>query len=575
MSMFALDFESHYDPKAGYALGKMPTMQYIRDARWQCLGCAVRGQGWDEYAPPDVLPQLFDQVTWGQTTAIAHNALFDGAVLAERYGHRPKGWVDTAMVAKYAISQGWAPADARTNLAWWGDHYGVPKGDTRAAVDAGGEALAEYAMRDVDIMLRILQEYLPRVPTMERELMDLHVRMAAEPVLALDTDKLQQAADTTPPEASVKLRKAKVFAEALRALGVEPERKVSPRTGRPAYAFAKKDAFMQRLATHRDPRIRKLHALRCGGTSNLLVQRAARFLAVGEPLPVPLWYYGGHTGRASGADKLNLQNMPRKGPLRESVMAPPGHKLIVVDLAQIEVRVLAWLAGEEWLLGAFRQGADVYRVFASRYLFPGTAYDAVTDEQRRIAKAAVLALGFGQGANGFQEYCRIFGIEITHRRAQEVVTVYRQAHPNVVALWGRCMDSVLRYGYQELPTGRRLTYPDMENEGREVFFHRHQVFSKQYVGKRDRIKLWPGLLTENLVQALARDVVMHQTLTLHRAGLKVALSVHDEAVLVVRDDEVPGAREFVDRTFATAPEWAPGLPVQGESHVVERYAEAK
>lgn len=571
--MLALDFESHYD--SDYSLKHMPTMQYVRDDRWACLGCAVRGCGEDAYVHPESLPYVFDRVPWDQVTAVAHNALFDGTVLAERYGKRPKAWVDTAMVAKYAISQGWAPADARTNLAWWGDHYGVPKGDTRAAVDAGGEALAEYAMRDVDIMLRILQEYLPRIPAMERELMDLHVRMAAEPALRLDTDRLHVAATKRPPEASIQLRKTKVFAESLRRVGVEPARKTSPRTGKQAYAFAKNDAFMQSLENHRDPRVRKLYELRTGGTSNLLAQRAARFLAVGQPFPVPLWYYGAHTGRASGADKLNLQNMPRQGPLRESLMAPEGFKLIVVDLAQIEVRVLAWLAGEEWLLDAFRRGLDVYRVFASRYLFPDTDYDAVDGDQRRIAKAAVLALGFGQGANGFQEYARIFGIEITQARAKEVVQIYRRAHPNVVRYWDRCMKQVLRHGYQELPTGRRLTYPDMQNEGPQVYFHRHQVFSKQHVGKRDRIKLWPGLLCENVVQAAARDVVMYQTLTLHRAGLKLALSVHDEAVLVVHDDDVPAAREFVDRTFATSPEWAADLPVQGESHVVTRYAEAK
>src|SRR5699024_8276794 len=144
------------------------------------------------------------------------------------------------------------------------------------------------------------------------------------------------------------------------------------------WAFAKTDAFMQGLAEHADPRVRAVAAERAKATSNIQRSRAQRFLDTGVPFPAPVRYYGAHTGRGGGADGLNIQNLPRGGKLRQALQAPPGHKLVIVDSSQLEVRVLAELARDPALREPFAAGRDVYREFAA--LLFGTTYDEVTRE---------------------------------------------------------------------------------------------------------------------------------------------------------------------------------------------------
>ena len=575
MNLLLLDFESYYDKD--YSLGKMPTMQYIRDERWQTLGCALQGLPVSDrpvYLRPGELEPALDSIPWDTTCAVAHNAAFDGAVLKHHYGHAPAQWIDTMLLMRWAIGQGHLPADLTTRLAAAGDYLGIQKGDTRAALDAGGEAEADYACQDVRIMAKLLKLLLSfRPPLLERLLVDLHVRMAAEPVLEIDQQMLEETAKQKPDDAAVALRKKAIFASALRAKGIEPEMKTSPRTGKQDYAFAKKDPFMQTLAEHGDPVVRHLHKLRTEGTSNLLQTRAQRFLEVGSPFPVPLLYYGAHTGRASGLDRMNLQNLPRKGPLRAAIAAPEGFELVVIDLAQIEVRVLAWLAGERWLLDAFAKGEDVYTVFAANELYHKPQAD-VTKAERTVAKAAVLALGFGQGALGFVEYCQAFGIPMDQRQAEGIVRAYRDSVPAITAHWRHTMDTVIDTQQTRLPSGRVLTYPNLRQQGREWVFDRHQIFSKQRVGQRDVIKLWHGIVVENQVQAAARDVVMAQTI--HVAEhYRVVLSVHDELVMCVPTEQAEEALAFAEGAFAQPPEWADGLPVKGEGGIGQTYADAK
>ena len=167
--------------------------------------------------------------------------------------------------------------------------------------------------------------------------------------------------------------------------------------------FAKSDDFMQGLVRHADPVVRYLAELRLESKSTCAVSKAQRFLDCGSPMSCPITYYGAGTGRSAGSDSMNVQNMPRGSKVRTSLMAKPGKKLIIIDSSQIEVRTLGFLADDQSILDIFRRGGDIYREFAGNNLYNKKPED-VTKDERQIAKAAVLALGFGQGVQGFIAY---------------------------------------------------------------------------------------------------------------------------------------------------------------------------
>jgi DNA polymerase len=560
--MLFLDFETYYDDD--YSLRKIETWPYIRDGRFQCLGMAawMPGMAAVDYIPPEQVKQFLHNLP--PMAAVAHNAAFDGAIASHHYNWTPTYWYDTKLMARYAISQGWLPPDHGTSIADFGN-----KGDTRAAVDAGGRALADYAAQDVLIMMDIFRRFRPHIPQMELDLMNLHIKMTTEPVLRVDCDLLMRVAAEEKHPMAVALRKNDNFITALRHYGIEPETKISPRTGKPTWAFAKNDTFMKALAQHPHPAVRKLHELRTEAGSNIVQTRAKRFLDVGNPFPVPLLYLGAHTGRSSGTQKLNLQNLNRTGPLRQAVQAPPGHKLIITDLSQIEVRILAWLAQDQALMQIFREGRDPYIAFAADVMFRKSP-DAVTKEERRISKPPILGCGYGQGWRGLKAYAAAMGVILTDVQAVRAVEGYRSMYRRIPVYWDWLMDAVRRDHCLTLPTGRKLIYPDMFRRGRDIYYRRPVIFSKQRKGVRDEAKIFGGLLAENQTQAVARDVVMWQTLQLWPRW-KVVLSIHDEAILCVPEDQAEQALEEMLEAFSTTPPWADGLPVTGEGGIYDNY----
>lgn len=584
MEIIGLDFETHYD--SDYSLSKMPTHQYIRDPRFRCLGCGFQfglaGQPFYVEGAGAVQNTL-DRIPWDRATVVCHNAAFDGSVLFERFGQRsPALWLDTQLMARWAVAQGKLPPEQTVSLAALAPLVGMAKGDTRAAVDAGGQALADYGTQDVRIMMALLRKFLAfGIPEEELAYMDMHIRMATEPVLRLDRELLQQATVQAPSQAALHalLRKDANFVRVLDALGVPVEYKVTPK-GKRKPALAKTDAFMQSLVAHEDPGIAQVAELRLSAQSNILRTRAQRFLDIGEPLPVPLIYYGAHTGRASGTE-INPQNLPRKGPLRMSVMAPEGCTLVVGDSRQIEARLVGWQAGDAALMETF-ESSDPYRMFAGRYMFGCDPAD-VTPEQRQIGKAGVLGLGYGQGVDGFVAHCLRNKLVIDRPMAQAAVDAYRNGFAMVPRWWKQLIRQVQAEGALTLPTGRKLLYPGLawetDEEGRpQMFYRRPLIFSKGRKGERQAGKIWHGALAENLTQAVARDVVFWQVWQFARewAGrARVVWMTHDEAVVVAQEADAAEASARLLHWLRTPPPWAEGLRTDGEVHVAQRYGEAK
>jgi DNA polymerase len=277
--------------------------------------------------------------------------------------------------------------------------------------------------------------------------------------------------------------------------------------------------------------------------------------------------------------------------LRACLTAAPGKRLIAADFSNVEGRVLAWLAGQESTLQAFRDfdagtGPDVYKTTAaSIYNVPVAE---VTAAQRTIGKVATLALGYGGGRDAFQKMAKVYGVEIEDTRADEIKVAWRKASPRIVSFWSRCeraaLHSVRNPGTEaevgriayfcderalwcRLPSGRQLVYckphvHDMSRPWGEAEPSLCFWGTNTYTKKWSRIALYGGLLVENITQACARDLLVEAMLRTDVAGYHTVLSVHDEIVAEVRHD-FGSLDEFV-ALMSAAPTWAEGCPIAAE-----------
>ena len=189
------------------------------------------------------------------------------------------------------------------------------------------------------------------------------------------------------------------------------------------------------------------------------------------PLPGPVSYYGAHTGRWSGTDKINLQNLPSRGKngkkLKKTIGAPEGYLLVEADLSQIEARMVAWLAGQDDLVAAFAKGEDVYKIMAAKIY--GIPIEEVTGQQRFIGKGVILGCGYGMGAVRFKEQIGGMGVEITEQESQRIVQTYRSTYTSIKKLWYRANDCIVgmhgnrnvSYGYNWHHATRRGEQPNL------------------------------------------------------------------------------------------------------------------
>jgi DNA polymerase len=290
-------------------------------------------------------------------------------------------------------------------------------------------------------------------------------------------------------------------------------------------------------------------------------------------------------------DSINFQNLPsrdkKKKSLKNSVAAPPGHVVIDCDSSQIEARVLAWWAGQDDVVQQFAAGDDVYSEFATKiYERP---ISKATPVERFVGKTCVLGLGYGTGALKLQHTLKTTppGAEVSEAECKRIVDLYRTTNESVVALWREC-DQTLRDlmawdkaqtayylgGHRvvlingdgvRLPNGLHIRYDNLRvnDMGRTV-----------YDSRKGPVSIWGGAMVENIVQAMARIIVGEQMVWINK-HYRVALTVHDAAVLVVPEEEAETAREYVSLCMSTPPRWAAGLPVACEVKSGPTYGEVK
>lgn len=607
MKVITVDFETYYDKDFGFK--KHTTEEYIRDERFQIIGVAVKVEDgetvWLSGEFADIKAYLHDNYDWANCAVLAHNMMFDGAILSWLFGIEAKFYADTLCMARalHGIEVG-------GSLAALAKMYSVgEKGDE--VVNALGKRREEfteedlgrygdYCINDVALTYKLFKLFMRAFPKQELKVIDMTLRMFLFPVLQLDTGRLEEHLETLREQKEKLLTDCGItkdelmsnpkFAEALKRLGVVPPTKISLRTGKEAFAFAKSDEKFKALHEHEDNRVQALVAARVGLKSTLEETRTERFLAIGMrgALPVPIKYYAAHTSRWGGQDKINLQNLPSRGQnakiLKSCIVAPAGHTLIQADSAQIEARVLAWLAEQTDLLQAFRRGEDVYRKMAANIY--NIKEEEVTGAQRFIGKTTILGCGYGLGAVKFREMLKVQGVDITPEEAQRIISVYRSSSAYITTLWRQAQNAlmgmyqgdkyaigrtgVIRVVPEEngllLPSGILMRYTDLKAVEEE------KGLQFSYKTREGRVKIYGGKVIENVCQGIARCVMAEQMLRIAKR-YKVLLTVHDSVVCSVPDAQVDEAAAFISSCMRWSPDWAVGLPVRGDVEVGKNYGE--
>jgi len=593
-----LDFETFYGKD--YTLsGKINTSEYVRDDRFHVHGVAIKkGNGKTLWYTGRNIALALKEIDWSKTAMVGHNTAFDGFITSEVYGHKPAFYVDTLSMSR--ATRGHHTRHDLDTVAKSFGHGGKVKRDALAntkdkvQLTKDEEAkLGGYAVDDVDDTYRIFWDMYPHVPDDELRLIDITMRMFCDPVLEIDIPRVKaELENELGAKAAALLRSgAQVddlmsndkFARLLQAAGAQLPKKISPSTGKITYAFAKSDLAFQELMKNGNDRVRALCEARLKVKSTIGETRANRFLEAGRDgmkLPILLNYSGAHTHRWSGGNKMNLQNLKRGGELRRSILAPKGHVVVVADSAQIEARVLAWLAQQMDIVNAFAAKQDVYKLMASAIY--GVPVEDITKDQRFIGKICVLGLGYGMGPQKLQQTLKqgTMGppVDISEEECRRIVQIYRQKNWKIKAFWKK-MDQFITNmtlgieakegpleagkGFLRLPNGMFLQYFGLHGTA-EITRDDLVMTETTYLTRTGRTKLYGGLLTENVVQALSRIIIAEQMLKVHDAGYRLVTMTHDELVCVVPKKQADKALKEIIAIMSTPPDWAPGLPLAAE-----------
>lgn len=618
MSFVTLDFETYY--AKDFSLTRLTTEEYVRNPKFEVIGVSMKIDDdpamWFSGSHAEIKAWL-GQVDWANSALLCHNTQFDGAILSFIFNIVPAYYFDTLCMAR-AIHG----VDAGGSLKALVERYRLGEKGTEVINALGKrrtdfskedlERYATYCINDTELTFKLFNALLTEgFPSSELDLIDMTLRMYMQPVLHVDDALLVERLEEIKQEKSELLRglmdklgaateedvRKKLasnpqFAAVLKELGIEPPMKTSLTTGKQTFALAKNDEGFIELLESDNPLVQQLCAVRLGTKSTIEESRIERFIGIGARnrgrLPIPLKYYGAHTGRWAGADAVNFQNLPsrdkKKKTLKNSVIAPSKHVVINCDSSQIEARVLAWLAGQNDLVKQFANGEDVYSVFASKIY--ERSISKANPVERFVGKTCILGLGYGTGAAKLRHTLKTQppGADLTEDKCKDIVDLYRTTNDKIVRLW-RDSEMALKHiaGWTSemnefslgehsvvrvdsngirLPNGLYIRYPNLRIEDERM----------TYDSRKGKVSIWGGSVVENVVQALARIIVAEQMLRL-RERYRPVLTVHDAAVIVAPIDELQDAIAFITQVMSTPPDWANGLPVACETKYGQSYGD--
>lgn len=650
MDLWTIDFETYWGDD--YTLSKLTTEAYVRDPRFEEIICSFKKNDEATYwvDGPDIHRHV-RRLDLENCAVLCQHSHFDGLILSHHHGIHPKRWFDTLSMARalHGAKGGLKLGELakKYNLQDKGDEVNRTRNMHRVDfTPAALEQYAEYCCTDTDITYQLFHKMLPRFPASELKLIDRKIRMFTEPMFRANVSLLKEYITLIKARKNELLLQAGVlkdevmsnerFAQLLRDHGIDPPMKISKtsgkydkrfgsvdkkgnlridkRTGKPftefhpktwTYAFAKTDPAMQDLEEHADETIQVLIAARLKNKSTIEETRAKRIVEMASRGNICIYikHYGAdQTGRDSGGDKMNWQNLTRKGILRRSLLAPKGHLCAVRDSSNIEAREGDWLARQMDMVEVYKKadaklGPDVYCVMAGKiYGYRVTKED--NPDERQMGKIAKLGLGFGMGDAKFPFAVRAQAKDpktgrpliISPAFSAHVVKVYRDSHFKVVEMWDRAREAlwmIIKGKYNApvdprgiiltakdglwLPNGMKIRYSGLKYG--ENPFGDGKAFT--YWNGRSVETIYGAKVVENIVQALARIIVMEQCLLVK--GWPWKMPTHDEGVWIIRDDpvEIQEWTQASEEAFATPLDWCRSLPLHSEGGIHRSYGKAK
>ena len=624
-----IDIETYYDSE--YSLKKMTMTEYIRHPKFKLQSLAIKVEDQEtQYYDTENIPQAIDFISnlprpW---TFVGQNTAFDAAALNWHYGVRPDMYADTMSMSRAYWPGESASLDALGKRLFPNDPslhkiHGTLESflGVETLTPEQHERMAIYNKRDVDLTYRVYKTLLS-FGFPEEELYQVHmiIRMYAEPMFVTDAPLLREAIhdDVTETEnaieralEAVRLRgvpdtfdlplDVKLFSSNPRyarllseVFGLKPPMKTNTK-GAATYAFGKKDVPYIRFKDD-NPELEPIFIARELAKSTISATRAQTLLNCSNdgalPLPVPLKYYGAATGRYSGSDGINLQNLPRGSRHRLALCAPGGYQVYVADSSNIEARTNACFAGQNDLVEAFRHGFDVYSNFAEEVVYHYPVSKA-TKTERNVGKTCILGLGYGMGVLRFQQTLQSGPMgappmECSLELAQTCVYGYRRKYPEIARSWQVAQQMLLammdpridlQWGPLRvihngllLPNGLFLSYPGLRfNDLNELEYWNGKFWKKIYGAN----------LIENICQCLAGIVIKQAMNNIDRWLVEnnlgcIVLQVHDEIIVIAKDNDSrytpDDIQAKIQEFMCVSPVWMPNLPLDSEGGYAKNYS---
>tara|TARA_R100000664_G_scaffold34244_2_gene55677 strand:+ start:4767 stop:6536 length:1770 start_codon:yes stop_codon:yes gene_type:complete len=587
MNIFAVDFETYYDKEC--SIKTLGTLGYFSHPKFDAYLVSVVGTDGTKYVGH---PKDFDWGILDGGIVLSHNASFDETLYL--YGVeqgwwgscRPDNWYCTADMCAYCkLPRSLKGATAqlynlsvdkttRDNMSGkkWSD-----------MVDDFKDEVSEYALKDSELCLRLWESLNQDWPKFERDVSKLN-RLIVQRGIPIDEALLREQLETI----KVKLFEAEedipwlgerpllsraAFDEQCLLVGIEPPT-----------SLAESDSEAQEWIEYHSKKHKWVTAVKNWRRINSLKKKLESFdyatISDGRYYGGCM-YFGAHTGRFSGSGgNLNLQNLPREEMfgvnLRHLISPKSDKRLIVVDLSQIEVRTLCWLANDHEMLEEIKNTEDIYEAFAIRFGMWDAQDGSIKQNPklRHAVKGMVLGCGYGAGA---ERFAKMSGI--SKQEAKKRVNKYRNKMGKVKSLWNSyntdiesshiASEQIPTPFVIDLPSGRSINYGVLQAWPEDGRLHFTSNIPRH--GKNVTVRLWGGLVAENASQALARDIFSEMLLRLNSAGHKIIMHVHDEVVVEEDADKADETLESIIAIMSKPPEWIPDIPVAAEGSILTRY----
>jgi DNA polymerase I-like protein with 3'-5' exonuclease and polymerase domains len=578
MITYAVDFESYYDKDCSISV--YGPRGYFSHPKFDAYMVSVVGDNGYEFCGH---PKDFDWALLSGQRVLSHNASFDEGLYL------------------YGVEQGWWPTTPYKEWLCTADltaFLGRPRALKKAVKDVFDVELSketrdnmkgldwaemtpefkaeviQYALDDSRWCLKIWQELESQWPDYERYY-SAHTRKICRRGIPVDEKLIEQnagklrialfeAQQSIPWRDSGALLSPAQAKKACREAGIIPPK-----------SWAMGDEECESWLDQHAETFPWVYAVRSYRRINALLKKVEAFEkgTFDERYYGGLMYCGAHTKRFSGSGgNLNLQNLPRKEmfgvDLRGQIKAPEGSSFVVVDLSQIEVRTLCWLAKDLVTLNEIRNTDDMYEAFAIRFGLwrkERGSMKELNPSLRQTVKGMVLGCGYGASA---KKYAMIMKCSL--EEASKSVRLYQNKMKKVVELWRKFEREIKMSAksgeYQiKLPSGNSMHYKSVSKTADSL------VCTMVRNGKPMLVRPWYGMITENCSQSLARDIFCYHLRQIEEAGHKIILHVHDEVVIECADADVERTLAEVVALMRTPPPWIPDIPLDADGHAVKIY----